>query len=280
MDNGHIAFPRIVDRGYLRTMRIPLRAGRDFSPSDTAQSEKVLLVNETMARRVWPGRDPVGQQLIIGRTDWRVIGVVGNVRHSSLEEEASLEMYLPITQQGTGSVDLVVRTKLPMESVVPGVRGVLRNIDANLPTGEFKTLEGVVAQAVSPKRFVTALLGAFSMLAMILAALGIYGVISYSVNQRTQEIGIRVALGAQTVSVLKLVVGLGMKLALTGVALGLVAAIALTRVMKSLLYNVSATDPLTFCLIGSLLIGVALLACYIPARRAAKVDPIVALRHE
>ena len=275
-----VAFPRVIDSGYIGAMRIPLRAGRDLSAHDTAESEKVMLINETMARRLWPGRDAIGQQVLTGNTEWRVVGVVGNVRHSALEQEASAEMYLPITQSGTGSVDLVVRTKLPAESLVAGVRAALSAVDPNLPTGDFQTLEQIVAQAVSPKRFVTALLGGFSFLALILAALGIYGVISYSVSQRTPELGIRMALGAQRADVLRLVLGQGMRLALVGVALGMAAALALTRLMQGLLYGVSATDPLTFGLIALALTGVALAACYVPARRATRVDPLVALRQE
>ena len=277
--NGQIpiAFPRIIDHGYLKTMRIPLRAGRDFTAHDTAESEKALIVNETMARRLWPGRDAVGQIALLG-SEWRVVGVAGNVRHSALEQEAGLEMYLPITQSGSGSVELVVRAKLSPEALAPGVRGALSKVDPRLPTSEFQMLGQLVDQAASPKRLVTLLLGGFSMLALTLAALGIYGVISYSVTQRTHELGIRVALGARAADVFKLVIGQGMLPVVIGLALGLAAAAALTRLMAGLLFGVSATDPLTFAVIALLLIAVALMACYIPARRAAKVDPMIALR--
>jgi ABC-type antimicrobial peptide transport system permease subunit len=177
-------------------------------------------------------------------------------------------------------MDLVVRAKLPIESLVPGVRAALRSVDPDLPNSDFQPLEELVDHAVSPRRFVTALLGAFSLLALILASLGIYGVISYSVTQRTNEIGIRIALGAQTRAVLRLIIGQGAKLALIGLGIGLAGAFALTRVLSSLLFGVGATDPLTFTGIALLLTGVALLACYIPARKATKVDPMIALRYE
>ncbi len=275
-----IAFPRIVDHGYLKTMRIPLRAGRDFSEFDTAESEKALIVNETMARRLWPDMDAVGQIALLGGGEWRVVGVAGNVRHSALEQEAGLEMYLPITQSGSGSVELVVRTKLSPEALAPSVRAALGKVDPRLPTSEFQTLGQLVDQAASPKRLVTLLLGGFSLLALILAALGIYGVISYSVTQRTQELGIRVALGARAADVLMLVIRQGMMPVAIGLALGLAAAAALTRLIASLLFGVSATDPATFAGIALLLVAVALSACWIPARRATKVDPMIALRYE
>jgi len=276
-----IAFPRIVDHGYAQTMKIPLRSGRYFTAADTAESERVLVINETMARRLWPGRDAVGQVALIGRQEWRVVGIVGNVRHGALEQEAGMEMYFPITQvHDAPAVELVVRARLPVETFAPSVRAALRMVDPNLPTGNFRTLEQLVDQAVSPRRFVMLLLGGFALLALVLASLGIYGVISYSVNQRTNELGIRMALGAQAADVLRLVTLQGMKPALAGTIIGLGAAFALTRIMSTLLFGVKATDPTTYAGIALLLIGVAWIACFIPARRAASVDPIVALRHE
>ncbi|HJQ25495.1 MAG TPA: ABC transporter permease [Blastocatellia bacterium] len=274
------AYPRIIDPGYIRTMKIPLRAGREFTAHDTADSQKVLIVNETMAAQLWPGRDAVGQIALLGRQEWQVVGVVGNVRHSNLEQEASLEMYLPVTQAGAGSMDMVVRATLPLPTLAPSVRAALASVDAELPTGDFQPLEQIVERAISPRRFITLLLGGFSGLALVLASLGIYGVISYSVTQRTQEIGIRMALGAQALSVLKLIIGQGVRLAAIGLVIGLAASLAITRVMSALLFGVKATDPLTFAGIALLLGGVAFVACYIPARRATKVDPLLALRYE
>jgi len=275
------AFPRMVDPGYIRTMKIPVRAGREFTEHDGPDTQKVLIVNETMAARLWPDSDAVGQIAMIGRREWQVVGVVGDVRHGALEQKASLEMYFPIKQQSDwGSLDMVVRANRPVESMVSSVRTVLQGVDPDLPNSEFQTLEDIVGQAVSPRRFVTVLLGGFAALALVLALLGIYGVVSYSVTQRTNEIGIRIALGAQMVSVLKLIIGQGARMVMIGLGIGLAAAFALTRVLSSLLFGVGAGDPLTFAAIALMLTSVALLACYIPARRATRVDPMVALREE
>lgn len=191
-----------------------------------------------------------------------------------------MEMYLPITQAGAGSMDMVMRATLPLASLAPSVRAALASVDADLPTGDFQPLEQIVERAVAPRRFITLLLGGFSGLALVLASLGIYGVISYSVTQRTNEIGIRMALGAQAVSVLKLIIGQGIRLTVIGLVIGLATSFAITRVMAALLFGVKATDPLTFAGIALLLGGVALVACYVPARRATKIDPLTALRYE
>jgi predicted permease len=275
------AFPRMIDPGYIRAMRIPLRAGREFSEHDRNDSRKVMIVNETMARRLWPDREAVNQIAVISREEWQVIGVVGDVRHSALEQAPGLEMYLPMAQSHDwSSMDLVVRSSMPLQSLVPGVRAALRGLDPDLPNSDFQPLQELVDQAISPRRFVTVLLGGFSLLALILACLGIYGVISYSVTQRTNELGIRLALGASLIAILKLIITQGVKLVLVGLLVGLVAAVVLTRVLSSLVFGVSTTDPLTFLSIAVLLMLVAMFACYIPARRATKVDPVIALRYE
>src|SRR5215510_3475965 len=275
------AFPRLIDPGYIRTMKIPLRAGREFSERDRVESRKVMIVNETMARRLWPDREAVNQIALLGREEWQVVGVVGDVRHSALEQAPGLEMYFPMAQNHDwGSMDLVVRSSVPLQSLVPGVRAALRGLDPDLPNSDFRPLQELVDQAVSPRRFVTGLLGGFSLLALILACLGIYGVISYSVNQRTNELGIRLALGASLSAILRLIITQGVKLVLVGLFVGLVAAFALTRVLSGLLFGISTTDPSTFVGIAALLMFIALVACYIPARRATKVDPVIALRYE
>jgi putative ABC transport system permease protein len=275
-----IAFVRLVSHQYLQTMQIPLRAGRFFEESDTADSEKVIVINETMARTLWPGRDPLGQ-IVEVNGESRVVGVVGDVRHSKLEEPGRAEFYLSYRQSDDwNAAELVVRTTRPIASLARDMRVVMKDFDPTLPSTEFITLSGIVDQAVAPRRLITSLLGAFSALALLLSAIGLYGVIAYSVAQRTREIGIRLAVGAQRGQVVNMIVGEGLRMAAAGVALGLVACLLLTRVLGSLLYGVTATDPLVFAANAAILVIVALLACAIPARRAASVDPMEALRHE
>lgn len=273
-------FPRMVDPGYLSTIGIPLRAGRDFTKFDTDKTEQVMILSESLADRLFPGENPVGRLTETGDRTYRVIGVVGTVRHSSLEEAGSPEMYFPLAQATERSVDMVVRTTLPPESLAKDMRSTLYSLDDSLSVSELRTMEQIVAQSVSPRRFVTLLLGGFAVLALILAAIGIYGVISFSVAQRTPEIGIRLALGAQTADILKMVLGQGAQLIVSGVIIGLLAAFLATRAMQSLLFGVQAADPLTFLIIPLVLGLVALLACWLPAQRATKVNVLTALRHE
>jgi predicted permease len=279
-DQAPVAFPRIVDAGYLRTMLIPLRAGRMFDAQDKPQNEPALVINEKMANNLWPGKAAVGQVAVVNGNDFRVIGVVENVRHTALEAEASPEMYLLGAQRGWGSMELVVRARGSLKSFLPNVRAVLRQVDPNLPAAQFQTLREIVDQATSPRRFITFLLAAFAFSALILAALGIYGVIAHSVGQRCQEIGIRLALGASPQSILLLILRQGISRVLWGLGLGLVGTFALTRVLANMLYEVKATDPLTFLWVIALLFLVALLACFLPARRATRIDPVAALRSE
>ncbi len=280
VQEGVDVFPRLIDPGYFNTMGIALGAGRDFTKFDTDKSEQVMIISESLARRLFTDQSAVGQQTITGDREYRVIGVVNDVRHSSLEKEAEPEMYFPLAQAAAVSVELVVRTSLPPTSLAPEIRRVLQSVDADLPALEFRTLEEIVAKSVSPRRFVTLLLGGFASLALVLAALGIYGVISFSVAERTKEIGIRIALGAQAADVLKLVLGQGARLIFSGIVIGLLIAFVLTKVMQSMLFGIQASDPLTFAVITGLIAFVALLACYLPARRATKVDPMIALRGE
>jgi putative ABC transport system permease protein len=275
-----LAFPRLVDPGYISAMKIPLRAGRTFTDHDTADSEKVVVLNENAAKRLWPDRDAVGQIAIAGSGEVRVVGVVANVRHSSLEETSGLEMYFPLTQIGSGSVELVVRTRRPAESIAPEIRAALRAAEPALPTAEFRTLNDVVDRAVSPRKFVMLLLGGFAGLALVLASLGIYGVVSYSVTQRTQEIGIRMALGASAGHVQMRVLRETVVLALTGAAIGVVASVAAARLIESLLYGTQPGDIATFAGTLGMLTFVAAVAGYLPARRASRIDPMSALRAE
>ena len=272
------AFVRVVSDGYLRTMGIPLRAGRDLSERDTPSSEPVIVINETMARRLWPGEDAIGK---IVRTDKerRVVGVAGDVRHLALEQGAGMEMYLPIRQcRDFSSVDLVVRTTLPPAELASAVRAALKPIEPNLPANEFRTLQQLVDKAVSPRRFVVLLLGGFALFAVILASLGIYGVVSYSVNQRTQEIGIRMALGASAKDLQMRVIMHTLGLAAVGMLLGVAASWGVARSLSGFLFGVTSTDPATFLGMLIVLTAVAIIGGYLPARRASRIDPMAALR--
>ncbi|MBI1352730.1 MAG: FtsX-like permease family protein [Acidobacteria bacterium] len=272
------AFPRMISPGYFDAMGIQLVEGRGFTPNDTEESEPVVVVNETMAEKLWPGRNPIGAVLVNNR-DWTVVGVAANVRHSSLEEEGGLEVYFPMAQQGDwGAVDLVLETTLPAESMVASVRQALGEVDPLMPTSEYQTLDAIVDRAASPRRFLVSLLGAFALAAVVLALLGIYGVVSYSVGQRRREIGIRMALGATDRNVRLQVLRRTLALAALGIAIGVAGALALTRVMGSLLYGVGAMDPVTFAAAVGLLLLTALAAGYLPALRASRVHPATVLQ--
>jgi putative ABC transport system permease protein len=274
------AFVRIVSDGYIKAMGMTLRRGRDFTERDTPSSKPVILINESLARRLWPGQDPIGQTILGGcGADRQVVGVVGDVRHIALEQTSGSEMYLPIRQcQDYGSVDLVVRSRLPLPAFASSVEATLRAIEPNLPKGSFRPIQQLVDTAVSPRRFIVLLLAGFAGFAVILASLGIYGVISYSVNQRTQEIGIRMALGASTGDVQGRIVLQTLGLAVTGLLLGVVASSALSRALSGLLFGVTSTDPVAFFGTMAALLVVAALAGYLPARAASRIDPMVALR--
>ena len=273
-----IAYPRLVSPAYIKTMGIPLIAGRTFTAQDNRESERVLLINEAMARRLWPDQDPIGQ-ILLNNGEWRVAGVVADVRHTSLEEGAGLEMYMPMAQHGDWqAVELVVRSRLPAESLVPSVQSALREFDEAIPTGDYQTLGQIVDRAVSPRRFMLSLISAFALVAVLLASLGIYGVISYSVSQRTQEIGIRMALGASASKVRRQVITKTLALSGAGMLLGIAASYALARLMQSLLYGVTPDDPPTFAATAALLLVIAATAGYLPARRASRIHPTTALR--
>jgi predicted permease len=275
------AYPRVVDCGYLPTMRISLRAGRYFAPTDDAAAPHVIIINRTMAQELWPDQNPLGQFVVTSGGDWRVIGIVEDVRHQALDEAPGPEMYLPWTQcTDMSAVELVIRSPRRVDSLAPDIRSVLKDFDPSLPRTQFRTLSQIVDGSLGPRRMITQILGFFSWMALLLASVGLYGVTAYSVGQRTQEIGIRVAIGAQRSDVLRLVIGEGLRTVVIGIGLGLAVALIATRVMGSLLYGVSATDPLIFAAIAAVLSAVALAACYLPARRAMRIDPMVALRNE
>jgi predicted permease len=271
-------FIRVVSDGYFEAAGIPLRLGREFAERDRASSERVLVVNETLARTLWPGQNPVGQMVTTdgGR---RVVGVVGDVRHAALETAGGSEMYLPMRQTGDyAAMQLVVRTALPAESLAAGIRTALRPIDPNLPVREFVTFQDLVDRAVSPRRFLVLLLAGFAAFALILASLGIYAVISFSVSQRVQEIGIRMALGASATDLQRRIVLRTLGLAALGLALGMAGSRVLSSALGSLLFGITTGDPATFIEVGALLIAVAAIAGYIPAWKASRIDPMVALR--
>jgi putative ABC transport system permease protein len=272
---------RAIGPGYFSTMGIPLVRGRDFTDQETTQTGLTVVVSEKLAQHFWPNQDPIGKRLKSGATTpWReVIGVVKDVRQNDFIAAPKMQMYVSYRQlKFVAPNALVVRTRVEPMSLATALRNAVWAVDKDQPVSNINAMDHIVASAVARQRFSTMLLGVFATLALLLAAVGIYGVMSYSVAQRTREIGIRMALGAQRRDVLKMTVKQGLKLVVTGVAIGLVAAVVLTRVMTSLLFGVSATDPVTFVSISFVLMSVAMLASYIPALRATKVDPMVALR--
>ncbi|HYL77402.1 MAG TPA: ABC transporter permease [Bryobacteraceae bacterium] len=273
-----VAFVRVVSDGYVSAMGIPLRDGRDISERDTPASEPVIVINETMSRTLFPGENALGK-IVRACGDRRVVGVVGDVRHLALEQGAGMEMYLPIRQcQDFSSVDLVIRTSLPPAEFASAIRTALKPIEPNLPGNEFRTIRQLVDKAVSPRRFVVLLLGGFALFALILASLGIYALISYAVNQRTQEIGIRMALGASAGELQRRIIVQTLGLAAIGMLIGVAASWALAQALRGFLFEVTATDPLTFGGMLVVITMVAAIAGYVPARRASRIDPMVALR--
>jgi putative ABC transport system permease protein len=272
----------IITEDYFKVMSIPLKQGRTFTSQEVAQGAPVMLVDEQLSRKFWPEGDALGKHIKYDSpTPHEIIGIVGDVRNYGSETPGRIKIYTPFGRTPLPRSTLAVRsTGVDPLSLAAAIKSEVQAINSDVPVSEIATLESLLARRIAPRRFNTWMLGLFAAVALLLAAVGIYGVMSYAVTQRTHEIGIRMALGADARHVLKLVVGHGMMLVLMGVTIGLAGAFALTRLMSSLLFGVSATDPMTFITIVTLLAGVALLACYIPARRATKVDPMVALRYE
>jgi predicted permease len=275
----------LVEPRYFETMQIPLLRGRSFTDQDNEHSASVVLVNKSLAQRLWPDQDPIGQQLrpVVGDPSprwYRIIGVVADAKQRGLGTEQRSTIYRTIYQSTARYTFVLVRTHPDPLSMAAAVKNTIASLDRGLAFGVVQTLDQQLAQSVSTQRFSMTLLALFGGLALSLAAIGVYGVTAYTAAQRTHEVGVRRALGAQPADIVKLVLSEGLRLGLVGVVVGIACALALTRVMRNLLYGVSATDPLTFFAVSAVLVGVALAACYLPARRAARVDPIVALRFE
>jgi putative ABC transport system permease protein len=265
---------------WFQTMRVPLHSGRQFTDADNAQAPKVVIANETFARQFWPNENPVGKQVIVGRepTPAEIVGVAADIKNKGLEQDTQPQLYLPFPQLPWGEMNVLVRTAVPPRSMISSIRAQIASVDPDQPVMHIQTVDELMDNSRSQPRFTMLLLGGFSGAALALAVVGIYGVLSYSVAQRKQEFGIRLALGAERDDILHLVVRHGFLLAVTGITIGLIASLALTRLMASLLYKVGTHDVTTFALTSVVLLAIALVASYIPARRATKVNPIEALR--
>jgi putative ABC transport system permease protein len=273
---------RQASPGLFQTLEIPLRRGRDFNDHDTAGAPFVTIVSQETVKRFWGVEDPLGRVIRVtgsGR-EFTVVGVVGDVRLSSLGEEPIAEMYFPAAQRLAALMDVAVRTQGKPEEALPAIRRVVHDLDPELPVATVRTLDQWVEGNAAQPRLNSALLAIFACVALLIAAIGIYGVLSYSVTQRTREIGVRLALGAPRVEVLRMIVGEGMRMGIAGIAAGLLGAAAVSRALSSILFGVQARDPLTFASVAGILIVIALAACYLPARRATSIDPIIALRDE
>jgi len=289
-DQYPTAYYRSVSSDYFRVMGIPQIAGRVFTDLDRAGATRVAVINQRMARLLWPGETPIGKRFTADdreTTPIEIVGIVGDVKHFGLDDESGPEFFVPYQQAPASfwgwtrrSLSLVVRPRTDSARAMAGVRKAIWSVDSELPLYRVTSLEQLLSDSIALQRVYMALLVGFSLIALLLAVVGIYGVMSYLLAQRTHEIGIRMALGAHPRDVLKLMISQGMKLTIIGVVIGLLSAFGLTRFISNLLFSIGATDPATFSLIAILLGSVAFLACWIPARRATKVDPIIALRIE
>jgi len=269
---------RVVTPGYFNAIGLTLRRGRDFAARDHEHSPKVVIINEALARQFFPHQEVIGQRFGLG--EQVIVGIVGDARDDNLDKVAKPGFYAPFAQGPMPFMGVVLRSTVEPEALIAAVRKVVTELYPAQPILSFKTMEERIYERTAPKRIMTVVMGVFAGIALLLAAIGLYAVMAYAVSQRTHEIGVRLALGAPRVAILRLILGQGMKLALVGMALGMAGALALTRVMTQLLYGVNATDAPTFVLVSLTLAGVALLACWLPARRATGVDPMIALRSD
>lgn len=273
----------VVGNDYFKTMQIPILRGRPLTEHEAWDLQDSLVINETMALKLWPGQDALGQRISFGGQDgpWlTVVGIAGDVHHSSLEDEPGMDTYIPFMTFASDEMSVIARTEGDIAPLTPAIREQIRQLNPNLPVFDVSTLEQKMADAVSRPRFNLLLLGLFASLALLLAVVGIYGVMAYTVTERTREVGIRMALGANRGDVLRMILRQGMTLVFIGLALGFLGSFALSRALSSLLFGVSVTDPIVFAAVATILIAIALVAVYVPARRATKVDPMVALRYE
>jgi putative ABC transport system permease protein len=284
---------RVVTPGFFSTLGIPIVSGRGLSDTDLPNSPQVVVVSQAFAKQYYPNENPLGKRINIGwgrqrsenkadtvNAGGEIVGVVGDMKARGANEAAPATIYLPFDQAPITEVSLLVRSTASPTLIVNEARAAIKEIDADLPVFDVKTMTDAVSESVAQPRFYAILLGSFAGIALLIAALGIYGVISYAVSQRTRELGIRIALGAQRERVVRLVIGQGLTLTLLGIVLGVAGAVVLTRLISSLLFGVAAADPLTFISVAVLFVLVACLASYLPARRAAGVDPIIAMRAE
>jgi len=286
--NGASVESRAINPDYFRTLGISLRSGRSLSDEDRQNAPAVVVVNEALVRRLFPERDPLGAQIYIDKTYRQIVGVVADIREKEANLAPAPTVYVPASQVSDGMsvatarwflTSWITRTSAPGD-LSGGLRDALREADPQLTVARIRPMTEVVSASFTQQRFIATLMGAFAALALALTAVGLYGVLSYQVSQRTHEIGLRIALGAQARDVLKMIIRLGMTLLLVGVAVGLACAVALTRIMTHLMFDITVTDPATYASIALLLTLVSLLACYIPARRATRVDPMIALRYD
>ena len=279
------AFYRVISPNYFRTMGIPFHRGNEFTDRESAEMPGVAIINETAARKYWPGEDPIGRKIKRGRPESKnpwvtIVGIAGSASQLSLREESQPEIYVPYLQNTTPNFSLVVRTTSDPKTITGAIRREVWTADKDLPASNMKLMDELISNSTAQPRFYVILLTVFAALALILAAVGVYGVMAYSVTLRTRDIGIRMALGAQPMDIFKHIVGQALMLAGIGLGAGLILAVASMRVMSSLLFGISTADPLTLIVTALILLAVALLASYLPARKATRVDPMVALRYE
>ena len=283
-DRNPVADIAVVDTQYFRTMEVPLVTGRNFTDLDTYQTQPVAAIDQTLARQYWPNENPIGQLLKFGfgrgLQGVTIVGVAGDIKSDGFEAPSVPHIYVPLGQFAPVNAVVFLRSTTDSASLGEAVRHQVEAADANVPVHSISTMDQIIARSVADRRFALELLGVFAAVALLLAAVGIYGVMSYSFSQRTHEVGVRVALGAQRLDILRMALAEGMRVVVIGLASGLVGAAIVTRVFRSMLFGIGPADPVTFVCVSAILAAVALFACYIPAQRATRVDPLVALREE